>query len=91
MQSWGQQAAYADMLAGKVATGEQVVKKSKERLDKGKTQLKGGKKVVVEKSGKGSRQCGGGKVRGPGVSEDDYDDNDDNGNNKESRQLPKKK
>jgi hypothetical protein len=90
MQSWGQQAAYAEMLAGKVATGEQVVKKRKERSDKGKTQMKDGKKAVVEKSGKGSRQHGGGKVRGPGVSEDDDDDDNDN-DNEEPRQPPKKK
>jgi hypothetical protein len=89
MQSWGQQAAYAEMLAGKVAAGEQVVKKRKERSDKGKMQVKDGKKAVVGKSGKGSRQHGGGKVRGPGVSEDD--DNNNNNNDEEPRQPPKKK
>jgi hypothetical protein len=84
VQSRGQQAAYAEMLAGKVAAGEQVVKKRKERSDKGKTREKGSKKAVTGKSGKGGRNAGGDNARGSGASEGG--DNDD----KEPR-LPRKK
>lgn len=47
VQSRGQQAAYAEMLAKKVAAGERVVKKRKERSDKGIPRVsKGGKKAA---------------------------------------------
>ncbi|KAF8237874.1 hypothetical protein L208DRAFT_1244996, partial [Tricholoma matsutake] len=50
-QSRRQQEAYAEKLTGKEASGETVVRKRKERLDKGKTQNKGGKKSTMGKKG----------------------------------------
>jgi hypothetical protein len=69
-QSRRQQAAHAEMLAVKVATSEVVVKKRKQRSDKGKTRGKGGKsvkigeKVVQDKEG------------GSAGNEDDNNNND---------------
>jgi hypothetical protein len=83
VQSRGQQAAYAERLAEKVAAGEQVVKKRKERSDKGKPRVS--KKAASGQSGKGGRKHIEDKERRPGVGEDDSD------NNEESRQPPKKK
>lgn len=74
-QSRGQQAAYAQNLARKAASGEQVVKKRKQRSDKGKQR----KKAVSTQSGndkEGDRE----ETRNNG-------DNDE----EESRQPPKKK
>ena len=79
MQSWGQQAAYAEMLTGKVAAGEQVVKKRKERSDKGKTREKGSKKAVTGKSGKEGRKVRGDNDRGSGASEGGDDDDKEPG------------
>jgi hypothetical protein len=88
VQSRGQQAAYAEMLMRKVAADEQVVKKRKERSDKGKPRvLKGGKKAASGQSGKGGRKHTGDKERQSDVSEDDGDNVD----NEESRQPLKKK
>ena len=42
-----QQTAHAEMLAGKVAAGEPIVKKRKQRSDKGKQRGKGDKKAAV--------------------------------------------
>ena len=94
-QSRRQQAAYVAMLAEKEAAGERVVKKRKERSDKGKTRAgaKSGKKAATGKSsntGKGhGRRAGdkqGGVARG---NEDDDDDDDDD--EEEDQQPPKKK
>ena len=74
-QSRRQQAAHTEMLATRVAAGELVVKKRKQRSDKGKTRGKGGEiheKVVRDEKG------------GSAGNEDDNDD--DNGG-----QPPKKK
>jgi hypothetical protein len=81
VQSRRQQAAYAEKLAAKEATGGLVVKKRKERSDKGKTRgsLKGKKKAFASTSGTRDDQVG-----GPGGSEDDEDD-------EEPRQPAKKK
>jgi hypothetical protein len=87
VQSRGQQAAYAERLAEKVAAGEQVVKKRKERSDKGKPRVS--KKAASGQSGKGGRKHIEDKERGPGVGEDDSNSNSND--SEESRQLPKKK
>ena len=94
VQSRGQQAAYAEVLARKVAAGEQVAKKRKERSDKGKPRAKGGTKAAqASKSGQSSKRGTqgkkhtGDKVGEPSVSEDD----DDSGDNEIPKQPPRKK
>ena len=75
------------MLAKKVAAGEHVVKKRKERSDKGVPRVsKGGKKAA---SGEGRKEGGRrmGDKEGAGLNEDDGN----NDGNQESRQPPKKK
>jgi len=97
MQSWRQQAAYAAMLAVKEAAGERVVKKRKERSDKGKTRAgaKGGKKAATGKSsntGKGRGRHAGDKQDGVARgNEDDDDNNNDDNDEEEDQQPPKKK
>jgi hypothetical protein len=69
-----QQAVYAEKLAAKEATGGLVVKKRKERSDKGKTRgsLKDKKKDSASTSGTWDDQ-----VRGPGGSDDNRVDEDE--------------
>jgi hypothetical protein len=86
VQSRGQQAAYAEKLAKKVAAGEQVPKKRKQRSDKGKQRGSKGGKNTSGQSTKGARKHTG--DRDTGESEDDSE-TDNNGD--ESRQPPKKK
>lgn len=87
VQTRGQQAAYAVMLERKLAAGELVVRKRKQRSDKGKQRvLKGGKKATLGPSGKRAKKHTGGKK--PEESEDDSENDDDH---KKSTQPPKKK
>ena len=87
VQSRGQQAAYAEKVARKVAAGEQVAKKRKQRSDKGKRRGSKGGKNASGQSSKGAR-----KQKGDEETEESDDNSDkvDNGE-KESRQPPKKK
>lgn len=86
VQSRGQQAAYAEKVARKVAAGEQVPKKRKQRSDKGKRRgSKGGKNT----SGQGDKRAR--KHTGAGETEESEDDSEKDNNGEESRQPPKKK
>ena len=83
------------MLAAKEATGERVVKKRKERSDKGKTRAgaKSGKKAATGKSsntGKGRGRRVGDKQGGVAHGNEDDDDDDDD-DEEEDQQPPKKK
>jgi hypothetical protein len=94
-QSRRQQAAYAAMLAVKEAAGERVIKKRKERSDKGKMRAgaKGGKKAATGKSsntGKGCGRCAGDKQGGVACGNEDDNDNDEE-EEEEDQQPPKKK
>lgn len=84
-QSRRQQAAHTDMLAAKVAASEHVVKKRKQRSDKGKTRGKGDKNAAAEKSGKVGKRTQddeeGGSTEGEGSDVEEQ----------EHRQPPKKK
>ncbi|KAF8223327.1 hypothetical protein L208DRAFT_1381503 [Tricholoma matsutake] len=80
-QSRRQQAAHTEMLSAKVAAGELVVKKRKQRSDKGKTRGKGDKKAAAGKAGKCTWDN----------EEGSAGDEDDDGKEQERRQPPKKK
>lgn len=69
------------MLTAKVAAGELVVKKRKQRSDKEKMRGKGDKKAAAEKVGKCVWDNKGGGSAG---------DEDDDGEEQEPRQPPKK-
>jgi len=85
VQSRGQQAAYAEKIARRVATGEQAAKKRKQRSDKGKPRGSKGGKNAAGQNGKGARKhTGNGE---PGESED----GSENDNSEGPRQPPKKK
>jgi hypothetical protein len=86
VQSRGQQAAYTEKLARKVAAGEQVPKKRKQRSDKGKRRGSKGGKNTSGQSGKGASKHAG--DRDTGESEDDSEKDNDGD---ESTQPPKKR
>ena len=85
VQSRGQQAAYAEKIMRKVAAGELVVKKRKQRSDKGKPRGSKVGKNTAGQSSKGTRRnTGDGE---PGDSEEDSE----NDSSEKPRQPPKKK
>ena len=76
MQSRRQQVTHAEKLAAKEAAGEVVVKKRKERSDKGKPRTKGSKRNSHLTSGQQDGTCTwDNKEDNKGVYEEDIDDN----------------